>query len=280
MVYGGFLTLTYSHLHHYWHFPTMVEFCHGGNMLGNHNNHHNHRDHDDNDDHHPGLLLPSGSNTADQQWLSREDQDWKQKTNKLFQTKARKFNFIKCICPNAPICPKNISSYSSFDAAYFVFWAWILRYILSSSVSILSTYLENYHGRYHHHHLDHHQHHHLDNHHHHHHHHHHQRQHHNLHHHHLFTTIIITTFSPPCSFSLIIALCELQQWSPPCFLPQAIHSTMALQCEEEKTNGTAAVRNRCTVKKWNQWETVAMQWRAIPRHFTSSPTAEKWKICI
>ena len=36
MVYGGFLTLTYSHLHHYWHFPTMVGFCHGGNMLSNH----------------------------------------------------------------------------------------------------------------------------------------------------------------------------------------------------------------------------------------------------
>ena len=38
MVYGGFLTLTYSHLHHYWHFSTMVGFCHGGNMLGNHDN--------------------------------------------------------------------------------------------------------------------------------------------------------------------------------------------------------------------------------------------------
>ena len=36
MEYGGFLTLTYSHLHHHWHFPTMVGFCHGGNMLGNH----------------------------------------------------------------------------------------------------------------------------------------------------------------------------------------------------------------------------------------------------
>ena len=43
MVYGEFLTLTYSHLHHYWHFPTMVGFCHGGNMLGNHHHHH----HDD-----------------------------------------------------------------------------------------------------------------------------------------------------------------------------------------------------------------------------------------
>ena len=39
MVYGGFLSLTHSHLHHYWHFPTMVGFCHGGNMLDNH--HHN-----------------------------------------------------------------------------------------------------------------------------------------------------------------------------------------------------------------------------------------------
>ena len=42
MVYGGFLTLTYSHLHHYWHFPTMVGFCHGGNMLGNHYHRHPH----------------------------------------------------------------------------------------------------------------------------------------------------------------------------------------------------------------------------------------------
>ena len=33
MVYGGFLTLTHSHLDS--HFPTMVGFCHGGNMLGN-----------------------------------------------------------------------------------------------------------------------------------------------------------------------------------------------------------------------------------------------------
>ena len=42
MVYGGFLTLTYSHLHH---FPTMVGFCHSGNMLGG-----NHHDGDDDDD--------------------------------------------------------------------------------------------------------------------------------------------------------------------------------------------------------------------------------------
>ena len=31
----GFISL-YSHFYHYWHFPTMVGFCHGGNMLGNH----------------------------------------------------------------------------------------------------------------------------------------------------------------------------------------------------------------------------------------------------
>ena len=40
MVYSGFLTLTHSHLYHFRHFPTMVGFCHGGNMLGNH--HHRH----------------------------------------------------------------------------------------------------------------------------------------------------------------------------------------------------------------------------------------------
>ena len=39
MVLGGFLTLTHSHLHHCWHFPTIVGFCHGGNMLGNHDQH-------------------------------------------------------------------------------------------------------------------------------------------------------------------------------------------------------------------------------------------------
>ena len=33
IMYGGILTLT--HLYHYWHIPTMVGFCHGGNMLGN-----------------------------------------------------------------------------------------------------------------------------------------------------------------------------------------------------------------------------------------------------
>ena len=42
LVYGGFLTLTHSHLNHYWHFPTMVGFCHGGNMLENHHHHHHH----------------------------------------------------------------------------------------------------------------------------------------------------------------------------------------------------------------------------------------------
>ena len=36
MLYGGFLTLAHSHLHHYWQYPTMVGFCHGGNMLDNH----------------------------------------------------------------------------------------------------------------------------------------------------------------------------------------------------------------------------------------------------
>ena len=45
MVYGGFLTLANSHLHHYWQYPTMVGFCHGGNMLGNHDD-----DDDDGDD--------------------------------------------------------------------------------------------------------------------------------------------------------------------------------------------------------------------------------------
>ena len=44
LVYGGFLTLTHPHLHYYWHFPTMVGFCHGGTMLGTH-------DDDDDDDH-------------------------------------------------------------------------------------------------------------------------------------------------------------------------------------------------------------------------------------
>ena len=32
-MYGGNLTLTHSHLYHYWHFPTMVGFCHGGNVI-------------------------------------------------------------------------------------------------------------------------------------------------------------------------------------------------------------------------------------------------------
>ena len=35
-MYGGILSLTFSHLYHYWHFPTMVGFCHGGNVLGDH----------------------------------------------------------------------------------------------------------------------------------------------------------------------------------------------------------------------------------------------------
>ena len=40
IMYGGILSLTHSHLYHYWHIPTMVGFCHGGNMLGNHHHHH------------------------------------------------------------------------------------------------------------------------------------------------------------------------------------------------------------------------------------------------
>ena len=39
---GGNLTMTHSHLYHYWHFPTMVGFCHGGNMPASHHNHHHH----------------------------------------------------------------------------------------------------------------------------------------------------------------------------------------------------------------------------------------------
>ena len=45
MVYGGNLTLTHSHLYHYWHFPTMVAFCHGGNMPASHHHHHHHHHH-------------------------------------------------------------------------------------------------------------------------------------------------------------------------------------------------------------------------------------------
>ena len=58
---GGILSPAYSHHIHYWQIPTMVGFCHGGNLLGNHDH-----DDDDNDDHqkttkanimgrHPGL---------------------------------------------------------------------------------------------------------------------------------------------------------------------------------------------------------------------------------
>ena len=59
-MYGGILSLTYSYLFHYWHLPTMVGFCHGGNLLGNHDhdaqdaNYHHYQganDHDDHDDH-------------------------------------------------------------------------------------------------------------------------------------------------------------------------------------------------------------------------------------
>ena len=44
-MYGGILSLTFSHLYHYWHFPTMVGFCHGGNVLGNHHHHHHYHHH-------------------------------------------------------------------------------------------------------------------------------------------------------------------------------------------------------------------------------------------
>ena len=37
-MYGGILSLTHSHLYHYWHIPTMVGFCHGENMMGNRHN--------------------------------------------------------------------------------------------------------------------------------------------------------------------------------------------------------------------------------------------------
>ena len=46
IMYGGILSLTHSHLYHYWHIPTMVGFCHGGNMPASHND----GDEDDNDD--------------------------------------------------------------------------------------------------------------------------------------------------------------------------------------------------------------------------------------
>ena len=52
MVYGGFLTLTYSHLHHYSHFPAIMGFCRGGNMLGNHYHHDHHHDHRHDHHHH------------------------------------------------------------------------------------------------------------------------------------------------------------------------------------------------------------------------------------
>ena len=35
-MYGRIMSLTFSHLYHYLHFPTMVGFCLGGNVLGNH----------------------------------------------------------------------------------------------------------------------------------------------------------------------------------------------------------------------------------------------------
>ena len=41
---GGNLTLTHSHLYHYWHIPTMAGFCHVGNMPASHD------DDDDGDD--------------------------------------------------------------------------------------------------------------------------------------------------------------------------------------------------------------------------------------
>ena len=40
IMYGGILTLTHSHLYHYWHFPTTVGFCHCGNMPASHGNRH------------------------------------------------------------------------------------------------------------------------------------------------------------------------------------------------------------------------------------------------
>ena len=49
IMYGGILSLTHSHLYHYWHIPTMVGFCHGGNMLGNHDDNDN-GNNDGNDD--------------------------------------------------------------------------------------------------------------------------------------------------------------------------------------------------------------------------------------
>ena len=44
---GGNLTLTHSHLFHYWHFPTMVGICHGGNMPASHNDNDDDRNDDD-----------------------------------------------------------------------------------------------------------------------------------------------------------------------------------------------------------------------------------------
>ena len=43
---GGILSPAYSHHIHYWQIPTMVGFCHGGNLLGNHGD----GDGDDDDD--------------------------------------------------------------------------------------------------------------------------------------------------------------------------------------------------------------------------------------
>ena len=38
IMYGGNWTLTHSHLYLYWHFPTMVGYCHGGNVPASHEN--------------------------------------------------------------------------------------------------------------------------------------------------------------------------------------------------------------------------------------------------
>ena len=45
---GGILSPAYSHHIHYWQIPTMVGFCHGGNLPASHDDHHhdhNHHDH-------------------------------------------------------------------------------------------------------------------------------------------------------------------------------------------------------------------------------------------
>ena len=45
ILYGGILTLTHSQLYQYCHIPTMVGFCHGGNMPASHHFHHRHHFH-------------------------------------------------------------------------------------------------------------------------------------------------------------------------------------------------------------------------------------------